>query len=190
MALLLLSGAECVAENNVYRMTRLNATLIVIIIVLAAFVVYTHFFDEAYQVLPDSQPAPVGSTASATPLSAVPTSTSSAWSISDDRLMIMSPAMREVVGKTFTISGKMQNWFEANANYEVRDRLGKVVAEGFFTASDDNYGKFAPFTTQVVLKNAPPGEEGILTFIEYSAKDGGVVYYKSMPIQFAPDIQP
>jgi hypothetical protein len=101
----------------------------------------------------------------------------------DGRLLVEKPQPGEALGKTFTISGYAQNWFEGNISIRIKDAKNNILYQGTTIASD-NYDHPAPFQTSITLTKTPTTNTGTIEFNDYSAKDGELVYQKKVDVTF------
>jgi|GEM_PF-2059250 len=101
----------------------------------------------------------------------------------DGRLQIDSPKEGDTVGQTFTVTGKAQDWFEGNISVAVLDTKDNQLYTSSFTVPD-NYGQQAVFSQPITLVRQAATDSGRIEFIDYSAKDGSVVYKKTITIHF------
>jgi hypothetical protein len=109
--------------------------------------------------------------------------TSTPITLADGRLQIDTPTTGNPVGQTFTVSGYAQNWFEGNISVKVFDANGNKLYQGNAIAGD-NYEHPAPFNSFITLTATPATPTGKIEFDDYSAKDGSLVYQKSVMINF------
>lgn len=101
----------------------------------------------------------------------------------DGRLQVDTPKDSGTVGRSFTVSGYAQHWFEGNISLKVLDSSNKILFRGNAIAGD-NYDQPAQFQTQVELSAAPSTPTGQIEFDDYSAKDGKLTYQKNVIIRF------
>ena len=103
----------------------------------------------------------------------------------DGRLQIDSPKEGDVIDSAFTITGKAQDWFEGTIAIEIYDGMGNNIYKSSFIVPD-NYGHPAAFVQGIHLSESilPASQRGRIEFIDYSAKDGSVVYRRVVNIKF------
>lgn len=99
------------------------------------------------------------------------------------KLFVQRPALGEIVGTTFTMTGYARDLFEATFNYELSDSADEVFTRAPVTAVGSE--GWNAFSTEVTYE---PDEElpVTLTVVEYSPKDGAVVFTSSYPITIDP----
>lgn len=101
-----------------------------------------------------------------------------------ERLIVTKPSLGDVLGKKIVLEGTAWGWFEANVPVRVTDANGVVLYNGAFTLKSDNYERPAYFYEEIGLTALPTTSTGILEFIDYSMKDGSVVYKKDVGLKF------
>lgn len=95
-------------------------------------------------------------------------------------VLVESPVPGQQVGSPLTISGTA-NTFEATVNYSVTDGDGRIVDEGFTTATAGN-GTFGTFSVASAFEIDRPGVGAVIGF-EISARDGRPVNTYEVPVR-------
>jgi hypothetical protein len=94
-------------------------------------------------------------------------------------ILVESPAPGAGVRSPLRVSGT-SNTFEAALSWEVRDSAGKVIREGFATATSGT-GTWGTFAFEVDLTGLAPGGITLVVF-ESSAKDGSPTNVYEVPL--------
>lgn len=95
-------------------------------------------------------------------------------------ILVESPRPGEEVGTQIRVTGT-SNTFEAALSWEVRDSSGKVIREGFATATAGT-GTWGTFAFDVDLSGTDTGPITLVVF-EVSAKDGSPVNVYEVPLK-------
>lgn len=98
-------------------------------------------------------------------------------------ILLESPAPWQQVASPVRLTG-MSNTFEANMLYNIVDPSGRIVAEGFTTATEGS-GTWGTFDVQVEFT---PEREGVGAIIlwEESAADGSQINLVEIPVRMMP----
>ncbi len=103
----------------------------------------------------------------------------------DGRLEVTSPKPGEYVDPSgFTVSGRAQGWFEGNVPVYAYDDAGNEVGFAPNTVPD-SYERPGDFNVSVQLTTPPDTAGGSVEFFDYSAKDGSLVYHRTVPVKFS-----
>lgn len=95
-------------------------------------------------------------------------------------ILVESPRPGDEVGTELTVTGT-SNTFEAALSWEVRDSTGKVIREGFATATSGT-GTWGTFAFEIDLSGAATGPITLVVF-ERSAKDGSPINVYEVPLK-------
>lgn len=99
-----------------------------------------------------------------------------------DAISISAPRVNERVGSPIIIRGDART-FENVVHYRLLDAQGKVVSEGYTTATAPDVGQFGPFRGELTYTATVDGE-GTLEIYEESAKDGSRINVVSIPVRY------
>jgi len=86
-----------------------------------------------------------------------------------NNIILLRPNGKEAIGDTLTIEGYARV-FEANVNYEVVDKNGRILDDGFITASS-GAPEFGFFSKEILFSKDASNDISVKVF-QISAKDG------------------
>jgi hypothetical protein len=98
-------------------------------------------------------------------------------------ILVESPRFFEEVGNPVRVQGTA-NTFEATFQYELTDTDGRIVDEGFVTATSGS-GTRGTFDFTTKRYEVPFDGVGALTVFELSAKDGSRTNLREIPIRMS-----
>lgn len=103
----------------------------------------------------------------------------------ESNIAVAYPESGDTAGFPFRIEG-IARVFENNLNFEIKDKNGNLLLEGFMTANSPDIGQFGPFETEVkYLLRKPETEDIIIEVFWHSPKDGSRLDVKSIPVKFS-----
>jgi hypothetical protein len=147
---------------------------LVIILAIATFFLAFMVFKRSDS---DSQQTPTPTPA----VSQTPTTSPSASTTPEINMRVTSPKAGATLSLPITVTGQ-ERTFEQGVNWQVRDRSGTVLAEGYTTGHGLDMGVWGDYSFTIAKLNKPA--KGLLEIwvFEYSAKDGSIVNLVKVPI--------
>jgi len=135
----------------------------------------------------DGQPEPAADlpvengSPSETDAGASPNNDPSPAPLENEAFRVWQPVVHDVVGMTFKVEGESRT-FEGQFHYSLEDGHN-ILAEGV-VQTDAGAPKWAPFSIDIELQEAPTSPHGVLLLYEASAQDGRPTHQLAIPLTF------